>query len=139
MGILPRPLRMRGYIGWREKSTDGIAPEWAAWCRRWRETSVPRPKIREPKNWTISTCASFIAALGRLNVDELSLASSTHQHVSSRSGQPMMSHSRASFLYALRRFFIDYELWGWGRLQFSPYRHLATPNTRHSVAASIPG
>lgn len=25
--------------------------------------------------------------------------------------------------------FIDYELWGWGRLQFSPYRHLATPNT----------
>ena len=26
-------------------------------------------------------------------------------------------------------FFIDYELWGWGRLQFSPYRHLATPNT----------
>lgn len=41
----------------------------------------------------------------------------------------MKSNSRASFLYALRRFFIDYELWGWGRLQFSPYRHLATPNT----------
>lgn len=29
MGILHRPLRMRGYIGWREKNTDGIAPEWA--------------------------------------------------------------------------------------------------------------
>ncbi|WP_260514570.1 tyrosine-type recombinase/integrase [Serratia fonticola] len=151
MGILPRPLRMRGYTGWREKNTDGIAPEWAAWCWRWRETSVLRPntresnysfilriglwlaracpQIREPKDWTLSTCASFIAALGRLSVDELSLTSSPRQHASSRSGQPMMSNSRASFLYALRRFFVDYELWGWGRLQLSPYRHLATPNT----------
>ncbi|MEX7625339.1 tyrosine-type recombinase/integrase [Serratia marcescens] len=151
MGILHRPLRMRGYIGWREKNTDGIAPEWATWCRRWRETSVLRPKtrescysiilriglwlarehpqIREPKDWTISICADFIAALARLNVDELSLASSPRRPVSSRGDQPMKSNSRASFLYALRRFFIDYELWGWGRLQFSPYRHLATPNT----------
>lgn len=151
MGILPRPLRMLGYISWREKNTDGIAPEWAAWCRRWRETSVLRPKtressysiilriglwlarehpqVREPKDWTISICADFIAALGRLNVDELSLASSPRRHLSSRVDQPMKSNSQASFLYALRRFFIDYELWGWGRLQLSPFRHLATPNT----------
>lgn len=27
MGILPRPLRMRGYTAWRDKSTEGIAPE----------------------------------------------------------------------------------------------------------------
>ncbi|WP_240430398.1 hypothetical protein [Serratia marcescens] len=103
MGILPRPLRMRGYISWREKNTDGIAPKWAAWCRRWRETSVLRlktressysiilriglwlarehPQVREPKDWTISICADFIAALGRLNVDKLSLASSPRRHL----------------------------------------------------------
>ncbi|BEM41310.1 integrase (plasmid) [Serratia marcescens] len=151
MGILPRPLRMRGYTDWKEKNTDGIAPEWVAWCRRWRETSVLRPKtrennysfilrirlwlardcpeIREPGDWTLSTCARFIAALGKMHVDELSLEPEEKRRVSARSGQPMMSNSRASFLYALRRFFVDYELWGWGRLQLSPYRHLATPNT----------
>jgi hypothetical protein len=44
MGILSRPLRMRGYTGWKEKRTDGIAPEWVGWCQRWRETSVLRPE-----------------------------------------------------------------------------------------------
>ncbi|OAT17466.1 transposase [Buttiauxella noackiae ATCC 51607] len=151
MGILARPLRMRGYIGWKEKRTDGIASEWVEWCHRWRETSVLRPKtrettysfilriglwlardcpdIREPADWNISTCASFIAALGRMNVDELSLEPEETRRVSARSGQPLMSNSRASFLYALRRFFVDYELWGWGRLKLNPYRHLATPDT----------
>lgn len=151
MGILSRPLRMRGYLAWKEKRTDGIAAEWVGWCQRWRETSVMRPKtretnysfilriglwlardcpdIREPADWTMSTCASFIAALGRINVDELSLEPVETRRVSARSGQPLMSNSRASFLYALRRFFVDYELWGWGRLKLNPYRHLATPDT----------
>lgn len=152
MGILPRPLRMRGYMPWRDKSTEGIAPEWVAWCRRWRETSVLRPKtqeshysfvlrvglwlaqehphIREPGDWTFSTCASFIAALGKVKVDEWSLtAEKAHHHVSARAGLPLMSNSRAGFLSALRRFFVDYELWGWGKLKLNPYRHLATPNT----------
>ncbi|MFX2612008.1 tyrosine-type recombinase/integrase [Enterobacter mori] len=151
MGILPQPLRMRGYKGWKEKNTDGIAPEWVQWCRCWRETSVMRPRtretnysfilrtglwlardcpdIREPTDWTISTCASFIAALGRMNVDELSLGPEEKHRMSPRSGQPLMSNSRVSFLYALRRFFVDYELWGWGRLKLNPYRHLATPDT----------
>lgn len=151
MGILSHPLRMRGYTGWKEKKTDGISPEWVQWCQRWRETSVLRPQtresnysfilriglwlardcpeIREPGDWSISTCASFIAALGRMYVDELSLESEKTRRVSARSGQPMMSNSRASFLYALRRFFVDYELWGWGRLHLSPYHHLATPDT----------
>ncbi|ATI83626.1 integrase [Salmonella enterica subsp. enterica] len=151
MGILSRPLRMRGYTGWREKRTEGIASEWVQWCQRWRKTSVLRPRtretnysfilriglwlardypdIREPGDWTISTCASFIAALGRMNVDDLSLEPEEKRRVSARSGQPMMSNSRASFLYALRRFFVDYELWGWGKLHLSPYRHLSTPDT----------
>jgi hypothetical protein len=95
------------------------------WCQRWRETSVLRPQtretnysfilriglwlardcpeIREPGQWTISTCASFIAALGKMNVDELSGTRESTACVS-RSGQPMMSNSRAAFLYALRRF-----------------------------------
>ena len=33
LGVLPTPLRMRGYVGWREKGVEGIGQEWAAWCR----------------------------------------------------------------------------------------------------------
>ncbi|ECO4849920.1 hypothetical protein ME310_004467 [Salmonella enterica] len=91
------------------------------WYQRWCKISVLRPRIREtnysfilrivlwlardypdtrePGDWTISTCASFIAVPGRMNVDDLSLEPEEKQRVSDRSGQPMMSNSRASFLY----------------------------------------
>ncbi len=41
----------------------------------------------------------------------------------------MLPNSRAGFVYAVRRFMFDYELWEWGRLKFSPARHLSTPDT----------
>ncbi|WP_325178116.1 hypothetical protein [Pantoea sp. 1B4] len=151
MGIIKSPVRMRNYQEWREKPTDDIAQAWVACCRRWRETSVLRPRSREsqysfilrcglwlarehpeicePSDWTMEICASFIAAVGRMKVDELSLGTAQGVRRSSRSGEPMLPNSRACFVYAVRRFMIDYENWGWGRLKFSPSRHLSTPDT----------
>ncbi|WLO87277.1 tyrosine-type recombinase/integrase (plasmid) [Pantoea agglomerans] len=151
MGIIESPLRMRNYQEWHEKPTQGIAPDWARWCRMWRETSVLRPRSREtqysfilrcglwlarekpeicePSDWTMETCASFIAMVGRLKVDELSLDTKKGGRQSKRSGEPLMPHSRSRFVYAIRRFMLDYESWGWGRLKFSPARHLSTPDT----------
>lgn len=151
LGIFSTPMRMRNYTKWYEKPVGGIDPAWVHWCRRWRETSVLRPRtreslysfilrcglwlakehpqVREPADWTMETCASFIAAVGRMNVDELQLGTERGTRKSVRSGEPMMPHSRASFIYSLRRFMIDYENWGWGRLRFSPARHLSTPDT----------
>ena len=151
LGIIANPVRMRNYTEWYEKPVENISPEWVAWCRRWRETSVLRPKTREnqysfilrcglwlakehpdvkvPTDWSIETCASFIAAVGRMKVDELSLGTERGLRKSRRSGEPMMPHSRAHFIYSLRRFMSDFELWGWGRLKFSPARHLFTPDT----------
>jgi len=142
---------MRNYTQWYEKPVEGIDPAWVHWCRRWRETSVLRPRsceslysfilrcglwlaeahpeVREPADWTMETCASFIAAVGRMNVDDLQLGTERGIRKSVRSGEPMMPHSRANFIYSLRRFMIDYENWGWGRLRFSPARHLSTPDT----------
>ena len=135
-----------------------ISSEWVLWCRRWRKTSVLRPRSREsqysfilrcglwlkrehpyvntPADWSVEICASFIAAVGRMKVDELALGTSRGQRRSRRSGEPMMPQSRAHFVYSLRRFMIDCENWGWVCLKFSPARHLATPNTplfRHGV------
>ncbi|OWS75392.1 integrase [Pantoea sp. VS1] len=151
LGIFSAPMRMRNYTQWYEKPVEGIDPAWVHWCRRWRETSVLRPRtrenqysfilrcglwlakghpqVREPADWTMETCASFIAAVGRMNVDELQLGTERGTKKSARSGEPMMPHSRAHFIYSLRRFMIDYENWGWGRLRFSPSRHLSTPDT----------
>ncbi|MCQ0899211.1 MULTISPECIES: tyrosine-type recombinase/integrase [Enterobacterales] len=151
LGIISTPMRMRNYTQWYEKPVEGIDPAWVHWCRRWRETSVLRPRsceslysfilrcglwlaeahpeVREPADWTMETCASFIAAVGRMNVDDLQLGTERGIRKSVRSGEPMMPHSRANFIYSLRRFMIDYENWGWGRLRFSPARHLSTPDT----------
>src|SRR3546814_15073831 len=79
MGILAKPLRMRGYTCWRAKSIEGIDPTLAMWCRRWRDTSTLRPRTRESNysfifrtgvwlareqsgmeahtTWSMSTCA----------------------------------------------------------------------------------
>jgi hypothetical protein len=150
LGIISAPIRMRNYTKWYEKPSEGIDPAWVHWCRRWRETSVLRPRtresqysfilrfglllgsehpqVREPTDWTMETCASFIAAVGRMNVDELQLGTARGTRKSVRSGEPMMPHSRAHFIFSLHRFMIDYENWGWGRLRFSPARHLSTPD-----------
>lgn len=151
LGIIASPVRMRNYTEWHEKPVDNINPEWAMWCRRWRETSVLRPRSREsqysfilrcglwlaqehpdiktPADWSVEVCASFIAAVGRMKVDELALGTNRGQRRSRRSGEPMKPQSRSHFIYSLRRFMTDFESWGWGRLKFSPARHLSTPNT----------
>lgn len=151
LGIIASPIRMRNYTEWYEKPIENINPEWVIWCRRWRETSVLRPKTREsqysfvlrcglwlakehpdvkvPTDWSIEICASFIAAVGRMKVDELALGINRKKRQSRRSGEPMMPHSRGAFIYAMRRFMSDFENWGWGRLKFSPVRHLSTPDT----------
>lgn len=150
MGILAKPLRMRGYTCWREKSIEGIDPTWAMWCRRWRDTSTLRPRTRESNysfilrtgvwlareqpgiaaltDWSISTCAAFIAAVDRMTVGEWALESAKGTQLKGL-GQPIAANSKRSFLHALRRFFTDFELWGWGRLKFSPRYHLATPRS----------
>ena len=150
MGILAKPLHMRGYISWREKSIEGIDAGWTMWCRRWRDTSTLRPRTREsnysfilrvgvwlareqpsiaaPTDWRMSTCAAFIAAVDRMRVGEWALESAKGTLLKGL-GQPIAANSKRGFLHALRRFFTDFELWGWGRLKFSPRHHLATPRS----------
>jgi len=150
LGILHKPLRMQNYVSWKEKSTEGIASEWVDFCRRWRETSTLQPKTREsnysfilraglwlsqnhpeitsPAHWTVETCADFLAALNRLKVGEWQLQSFDYTGRSNL-GTPLSANSKRSVLYAMRRFFRDIQHWGWVRLKFNPYYHLATPNS----------
>ncbi|MBS3965529.1 MAG: hypothetical protein KGZ80_13770 [Methylomonas sp.] len=150
LGILPHPLRMRNYVSWKEKSGGGIAPEWVDYCRRWRETSTLQPRTREsnysfvlraglwlaqkhpeitsPADWTVETCADFLAALNRLKVGEWQLHSFDYTGRGNL-GTPLNANSKRGVLYAIRRFFSDIQHWGWVRLKFNPHYHLATPNS----------
>lgn len=71
------------------------------------------PEVREPADWSIEICASIIGAVGRMNVDDHELGTKRGTRKLLRFGEPMMPHSRANFIYSLRRFMIDYESWGW--------------------------
>jgi len=150
LGILEQPLRMRNYEFWKEKSTVGIDPEWVEWCARWRETSTLRPNtikthysfmlriglwlkrnhpgVSSPLHWDARICADFIAAIDKLNVGDWALESSSGVKYH-RLGLPVIPNSKRSFIHILRKFFMDFELWGWGRLKLNPRYHLATPRT----------
>lgn len=160
MGIIEAPLRLRSYVGWKDKSTQGVPPEWAQWCARWRDTSTLRPKTREsnydfvlrvglwlakehpsissPADWDAATCASFIAALDRMTVGQWLLESAPPRKARTH-GQPIAANSKRCFLHAMRRFFIDIEIWEWTPLRFSPRYHLATPKAVNFKFASSRG
>ncbi len=159
LGVLATPLRMRNYVGWREKSVEGIEQEWAAWCRRWRETSTLRPKTREtnysfilraglwlakaypgvtsPAQWTVEVCADFLAAVDRLTVGEWVLSSSSHVR-QRNAGKPMDANSKRVVYHAVRRFLGDVQLWGWAKLRCNPRYHLATPTSVLRLAGVNP-
>ena len=148
LGLLAKPLRMRNYIGWREKSPAGIHPEWVAWCRRWRETSTLRPRTREtnysfmlraglwlaqahteitsPAHWTINVCADFLAAVDRLHVGDWALAAAPRKP---NQGKPLAANSKRTVYHAVRHFLSDVQLWGWAKLRCNPRYHLATPTS----------
>ena len=103
------------------------------WSLRWRGTSTLRPRTREsnysfilrtgvwlareqpdivaPTDWSMSTCAAFIAAIDRMTVGEWTLGSAKGTLFKGL-GQPIAANSKRGFLHALRRFFTDFELWG---------------------------
>ena len=159
LGMLATPIRMRNYVGWREKSVEGIGQEWVAWCRRWRDTSTLRPKSREtnysfmlraglwlskahpeiasPAQWTVEVCADFLAAVDRLTVGEWVLSSSSHVR-RRNAGKPLDANSKRVIYHALRRFLGDVQLWGWATLRCNPRYHLTTPTSVLRLAGVNP-
>ena len=159
LGVLATPLRMRGYVGWREKGVEGVGQEWAAWCRRWRETSTLRPRTREtnysfmlrtglwlakahpevtsPAQWAVEVCADFLAAVDRLTVGEWVLSSSSHVR-QRNAGKPMDANFKRVIYHAIRRFLGDVQLWGWATLRCNPRYHLATPTSVLRLAGVNP-
>jgi Phage integrase family len=150
LGILSKPLNRRPPASWRGRSTEGVHPEWARWCQRWRDTSTFRsqargthysymlrtglwlakkhPEVTSPAHWSVETCADFLAAVDRLTVGEWSLASTNQERFPNR-GKPLDADTKSGMFQAIRRFLTDCQLWEWTTLRCNPRYHLATPTS----------
>lgn len=118
----------------------GVAPEWAAWCARWKQHSPlfgrsslynelllvgrwlmhAHPHMVSPGQWTRQTALDYVAAVSRMKVGEWSL----WQEVRKR-GQPLRPGTQQHKLSVVRRFFTDCQAWEWIPRHFDPLRWLA--------------
>lgn len=150
LGFCAPPTRQTSQRSMR--ATDG-APAWEQWADRWHATSTLTARVRgnvrsqllkvgrwaaadlpeasDPQAWTRTTCATWIAAVDRMNVgDHIQRTAS----LTGRIGQPLAAGSKAAQIAALRTFFRDCQEWEWLPRRFDPQRALATPR---SIAALV--
>ena len=126
----------------------GGAQIWQQWVDRWYATSTLTPRARgnvrsrllkvgrwiaaehpdaaDPMAWTRQTCATWVAALDRMNVGDY-----VHRTtgLEKRIGNPLQASTKDGHLAAIRRFFTDCQEWEWLPRRFDPGRALATPRS----------
>jgi integrase len=116
-----------------------VAPEWAAWCVRWKQHSplptrsslynelllvgrwltLTHPQMVSPEQWTRQTALDYVAAVSRMRIGEWSLWQDIRQR-----GQPLRPSTKQHKLSVVRRFFTDCQAWNWLPRHFDPLRWL---------------
>jgi len=131
----------------RPVERTGVAPEWIAWCDRWRDTS-PRlaktrdnlhstllrvglwlaerhPEVCSPADWTAGTCLDFVAMAAEARVGQYVFAQVGR--AAAARGKPMTAKAKSALLYAVRCFFVDLQQWEWIETRFAPHVALGLP------------
>ena len=141
-----------------EGAPAGVPGEWAAWARRWRETSTLTSKVRRiywyyllragrwlaathpavvtPAQWTRALAAEYVAVVDRMVVGDWSDAPT--YPLPGRVGQPLSPSTKDKLLGALRVSFRDAQEWGWLPRAFDPGRAFATPRTVKALLGPSP-
>ncbi|MCD5316816.1 hypothetical protein LR394_38570 [Kineosporia babensis] len=134
--------------GRQNARASGGARVWEQWVDRWHDTSTLTPGVRgdfrctllrvgrwiaaehpeagDPSDWTRQTCATWIAALDRMNVGDYVQRT---VGLKDRLGKPLEAATKAGQITALRTFFRDCQEWDWLPQRFDPQRALAVPRT----------
>lgn len=150
LGISSDQIRFRTYQSRRGIAANDIHPEWMGWCRRWLETSTLRdgqrratynmlmrvgiwlgrahPEVTGPGQWTVDTCADYLAAVDRLTVGGWAGSSFDYRMVPT-AGKPLRPQSKVAMYQAMRRFLTDAQNWEWVTVRCNPRYHLSTPRT----------
>lgn len=150
LGLAPNLIRFRLYKSRRGTEADNIHPDWIEWCRRWLETSSllegsrraiyntlmrvgiwlkrEHPEVTGPGQWTVDTCAAFLAAVDKQVVGSWAGSAFDYRGVPT-AGKPLSPSSKVAVHQALRRFLIDVQNWEWVKLRCNPRYHLSTPTS----------
>jgi integrase len=136
---------------------EGTATAWAGWVERWYDTSTLTPRVRasvrtimakagrwlaaehpeitEPGQWTRQTCATWVAAVDRMNVGDYV---QRRDHIHARAGTSISPRTKAHNLMATRNFFRDCQEWEWIGRRFDPARALAVPRSVSALIGTNP-
>jgi hypothetical protein len=146
LGFCQPPVLTNG--GSRTPRAGGAPAVWTDWVDRWHATSTLTPRTRggvrsnllkigrwaaveqpdaaDPASWTRQTCATWIAALDRMNVGDYTQRTIG---LKNRIGKPLQAPTKAGRIAAARTFFRDCQEWEWLPRRFAPERALATPRS----------
>jgi hypothetical protein len=136
----------------------GAPAAWTALLERWYATSPLSPKTRGnarivlaktgrwlaaehpevtgPADWTRQTCASWVAAVDRMNVGDY--VQCTAPGTAGHGGDPFKPKSKAGYLRMTRAFFRDCQEWEWIPRRFDPGTALATPRSIKALTGPDP-
>ncbi len=139
------------------ETLNGVSPEWARWCQRWRRTTtlarrtrqnyyyrllqvgrwleMTHPTVFNPDQWTRELAAEYVAAVERSTIGQWT---HTDQLPHLQIGKPQSPRSKGSLLSVLRSFLLDCQDWNWMQLRFDPRRYLATPRSITSLIRTNP-
>ncbi|MFJ7280532.1 tyrosine-type recombinase/integrase [Kitasatospora sp. NPDC098663] len=154
LGFCDPPQRLTGHHSAR---ASGGSPVWAAWVERWHGTSTLTPRVRgglratllkagrwleaehpeaaDPTSWTRQTCATWVAAVDRMNVGDYLQRTIG---LKDRLGKPLEAPTKAAHLTAVRTFFRDLQEWEWIPRRFDPQRTLGTPRSISALLGPDP-
>jgi integrase len=147
---------------WLDRSRAGeidVPAQWLSWVKRWFATATlatqsrqatyfmlikagrwithEAPELADPRAWTRESAARWVARVDQLLIGEFSHAPNT-DYMRRRFGETLSPRSKASQIWALRRFFYDLQEWEWIGRHFDPRRAFEVPRSLRALIGPDP-
>jgi integrase len=154
----PAPVSREQWLA-RARLANRAPACWAGWAERWFLTSTlsrasreriyynaikagrwlaaEHPDHTDPRSWTRSVAAAWVAAVDRMRVGEFSNGPNTAFYRARRGG-PLAPRTKAQHIGMLGTFFRDLQEWEWIERRFDPHQAFQVPRSIRSLIGPDP-